>query len=61
LDLAPQVNSLNHVGVSRSQATPQTGLSREEGQRPYFSSGFSSIYRKKISSVIFMLIYRLHL
>jgi len=35
LDLAPQVNSLNHVGVSRSQATPQTGLSREEGQRPY--------------------------
>src|SRR6218665_3974488 len=35
LDLAPQVNSLNHVGVSRFQATPQTGLSREEGQRPY--------------------------
>src|SRR6218665_1420835 len=35
LDLAPQVNSLNHVGVSRSQATPQTGLSREEGHRPY--------------------------
>src|SRR6218665_769586 len=35
LDLAPQVNSLNHVGISRSQATPQTGLSREEGRRPY--------------------------
>src|SRR6218665_1069023 len=35
LDLAPQVNSLNHVGVSRSQATPQTGLSGEEGHRLY--------------------------
>ena len=35
LDLAPQGNSLNHVGVSRSQATPQTGLSREEGHSTY--------------------------
>jgi len=35
LDLAPQVNGLNHVGVSRSQATPQTGLSREERQSSY--------------------------
>src|SRR6218665_1778409 len=35
LDLAPNVNSFNHVGVSRSQATPQTGLSREEGHSTY--------------------------
>src|SRR6218665_526793 len=35
LDLVPQVNGLNHVGVSRPQATPQTGLSREERQSSY--------------------------
>src|SRR6218665_2214615 len=41
-DLAPEVNSLNHVGVSRSQATPHTGLSREEGHSTYIINEESS-------------------